>query len=66
MSEECSGVSDFLVWVDCEMTGLDPATDALIEVAALMAAQGALQLVFHAVSWGAAVALEATGSRRDS
>lgn len=40
--------------------------DASIEVAALMAAQGALQLVFHAVSWGAAVALEATGSRRDS
>jgi oligoribonuclease len=25
-----------LVWVDCEMTGLDPAKDALIEVAALV------------------------------
>ena len=27
---------DFLVWVDCEMTGLDLTTDALIEVAALV------------------------------
>ena len=39
--------------------------DASIEVAALMAAQGALQLVFHAMSWGAAVALETTGSRKE-
>ena len=30
------GVRDFLVWVDCEMTGLDLTTDALIEVAALV------------------------------
>jgi hypothetical protein len=37
--------------------------DASIEVAALMAAQGALQLVFHAVAWAAADALGATGSR---
>jgi hypothetical protein len=37
--------------------------DASLEVAALMAAQGALQLVFHALSWTAAVAMEATGSR---
>jgi oligoribonuclease len=28
--------ADLLVWVDCEMTGLDPAKDALIEVAALV------------------------------
>jgi len=27
---------DRLVWIDCEMTGLDLATDALIEVAALV------------------------------
>lgn len=30
------GVRDFLVWVDCEMTGLDLINDALIEVAALV------------------------------
>jgi oligoribonuclease len=29
-------VSDRLVWIDCEMTGLDLATDAIIEVAALV------------------------------
>jgi oligoribonuclease len=29
-------VRDFLVWVDCEMTGLDLTTDALVEVAALV------------------------------
>src|SRR5690606_3875906 len=28
-------VNDMLVWVDCEMTGLDLSADALIEVAAL-------------------------------
>jgi oligoribonuclease len=28
--------TDRLVWVDCEMTGLDPSKDALIEVAALV------------------------------
>ena len=27
---------DFLVWVDCEMTGLDLTSDALVEVAALV------------------------------
>jgi oligoribonuclease len=27
---------DYLVWIDCEMTGLDLAKDALIEVAALV------------------------------
>ncbi len=31
-----SDVSDRLVWIDCEMTGLDMAADALIEVAALV------------------------------
>ena len=30
------GVSDRLVWIDCEMTGLDIRADALIEVAALV------------------------------
>ena len=29
-------MSDYLVWIDCEMTGLDLRTDALIEVALLM------------------------------
>jgi oligoribonuclease len=29
-------VSDLLVWIDCEMTGLDLAHDALIEVAAVV------------------------------
>src|SRR5262245_34375884 len=29
-------VSDLLVWIDCEMTGLDLTRDALIEVAALV------------------------------
>ena len=29
-------VNDLLVWVDCEMTGLDSAGDKLIEVAALV------------------------------
>lgn len=30
------GVNDRLVWIDCEMTGLDIGADALIEVAALV------------------------------
>ena len=29
-------VSDELVWIDCEMTGLDLERDALIEVATLV------------------------------
>ena len=29
-------MADLLVWIDCEMTGLDLVTDALIEVAALV------------------------------
>ena len=29
-------MSDELVWIDCEMTGLDLERDALIEVAALV------------------------------
>ncbi|MBT2132712.1 hypothetical protein KK137_00065 [Croceibacterium sp. LX-88] len=40
--------------------------DASVEVAALMAAQGALQLVFHALSWGAAAALEASAGQEDA
>jgi oligoribonuclease len=31
-----AGVNDRLVWIDCEMTGLDTGADALIEVAALV------------------------------
>jgi len=34
--------------------------DASIEVAALMAAQGALHLIFHGLAWTAASAIEAT------
>src|SRR5436305_14296360 len=30
------GVADLLVWIDCEMTGLDLGKDKLIEVAALV------------------------------
>src|SRR5688572_24179533 len=30
------GVSDLLVWIDCEMTGLDLRRDALIEVAVVV------------------------------
>jgi oligoribonuclease len=30
------GMNDLLVWVDCEMTGLDLGRDALVEVAALV------------------------------
>lgn len=29
-------MSDRMVWIDCEMTGLDPGSDLLIEVAALV------------------------------
>lgn len=29
-------VADRLVWIDCEMTGLDTANDALVEIAALV------------------------------
>ncbi|MDV6013582.1 oligoribonuclease [Haloechinothrix sp. LS1_15] len=29
-------MTDRLVWIDCEMTGLDPGKDALIEIAALV------------------------------
>lgn len=32
----CSTVNERLVWIDCEMTGLDLGADALIEVAALV------------------------------
>ncbi|MDR3360905.1 MAG: oligoribonuclease [Bifidobacteriaceae bacterium] len=36
MSLPESGVTDPIVWIDCEMTGLDLATDALIEIAAVV------------------------------
>ena len=29
-------MSEPLVWIDCEMTGLDPATDVLVEIAAVV------------------------------
>ncbi len=32
----CGPMTDRLVWIDCEMTGLDLGADALIEVAALV------------------------------
>jgi oligoribonuclease len=35
-SEYAARVNDRLVWIDCEMTGLDLRTDALIEIAALV------------------------------
>jgi hypothetical protein len=35
--------------------------DASVQVAALMAAQGALHLVFHAIAWGTATAIERRG-----
>src|SRR6188472_2977373 len=35
-SRRVAGVNDRLVWIDCEMTGLDTEADALIEVAALV------------------------------
>lgn len=41
------------------------AGEASIAVAALMAAQGALHLVLHGFAWGAASALEASGSLED-
>ena len=30
------GSGDRIVWIDCEMTGLDTAADALVEVAAIV------------------------------
>jgi len=32
----CSLVNERLVWIDCEMTGLDYVSDALIEIAAVV------------------------------
>lgn len=32
----CLSVNDFLVWIDCEMTGLSLANDALVEVAVIV------------------------------
>lgn len=41
-------VSELLVWVDCEMTGLDLTTDALVEVAVLVT-DPQLQVLGHGV-----------------
>jgi len=35
-SAPANGTGDRIVWIDCEMTGLDLATDALVEVAAVV------------------------------
>ena len=35
-SSAANGTNDRIVWIDCEMTGLDLATDALVEVAAVV------------------------------
>ena len=35
-SEYAARVNDRLVWIDCEMTGLDLQRDALIEIACLV------------------------------
>lgn len=40
--------------------------DESIEIAALMAAQGALQLILHALSWAAAAAIDAASGRRST
>src|SRR4051812_7162499 len=29
-------MTDTLVWIDCEMTGLDPANDVLVEIAVIL------------------------------
>ena len=47
MASNSSGANkrrDRLVWVDCEMTGLDPEKDTLLEVAAIVT-EGDLQIV---------------------
>jgi oligoribonuclease len=41
-------VTDRLVWIDCEMTGLDLGKDALIEIAALIT-DGELNVLGHGV-----------------
>ncbi|KAL2262753.1 hypothetical protein VTK26DRAFT_190 [Humicola hyalothermophila] len=44
---------DALVWIDCEMTGLDPDTDSIIEIYCLIT-DGQLQLLDEA-GWGTVV-----------
>ena len=44
------GVNDRLVWIDCEMTGLDVGKDALIEIAALVT-DGELECSARASTW---------------
>jgi oligoribonuclease len=36
MAGDASRSTDLLVWVDCEMTGLDPTRDVLLEIAVLV------------------------------
>ncbi len=36
MMERMAAASDFLVWIDCEMTGLDPEKDELVEIAVIV------------------------------
>lgn len=42
-----------LVWIDCEMTGLDPDTDSIIEIYCLIT-DGQLELL-DSVGWGTVV-----------
>ncbi|KAK3989225.1 ribonuclease H-like protein [Cladorrhinum sp. PSN332] len=44
---------DPLVWIDCEMTGLDPDTDSIIEIYCLIT-DGQLKLL-DPIGWGAVV-----------
>lgn len=44
MSVPERGVTDPIVWVDCEMTGLDLTTDALIEIAVVVTDSNLVQL----------------------
>jgi oligoribonuclease len=34
--EENMNIPDYLVWIDCEMTGLNPDTECLVEIAAVI------------------------------
>ena len=43
-------VRELMVWVDCEMTGLDLVNDALIEVAALVT-DAELNVLGEASTW---------------
>src|ERR671916_82061 len=45
-----TSVNDRLVWIDCEMTGLDVVKDALIEIAALVT-DGEQQVLAYVRKW---------------